>query len=454
MPSPLDSRLLSACYQGDSEEVVRLLDAGADLNAESHPHRETPLISAFRSRSFDVASLLLDRGARVTSSDISGWTTLHWATSNGAPPSMIKTLLDRGAEVNAKSNGGSTPLDCAAQCGNGSRFEPEEPEPGRYGKIIKLLLEWGASCGAAALVSASRAGNEEVVKLLLGAGARVNATTYQNTTALLAAARMGSPATVRLLLEHGADVNAQDSDRKSPLIWASESGSTETVRILLDRGARINRKDYLGGTALYWAARRQDNETTELLVDRGADPNLGKIHGWTALHSAVEHQNEAMARLLINHGADIHARADVERKSPFEMAEEKQLESLSQYMLENSVPVEQINQKLDAPAKEMNRNTSGAKPNETGRQCFIATATYGTPYAPEVILLKEFRDNILCRSFLGRICVRAYEKISPPLSDMISQSRIARKLIRLGIVGPALSFAHYLLQNPSQDVQK
>ena len=55
------------------------------------------------------------------------------------------------------------------------------------------------------------------------------------------------------------------------------------------------------------------------------------------------------------------------------------------------------------------------KPPKKGG-CFIATAVYGSYNAPEVIILRKFRDNFLLNYFMGRIFITFYYKISPPIA--------------------------------------
>lgn len=66
--------------------------------------------------------------------------------------------------------------------------------------------------------------------------------------------------------------------------------------------------------------------------------------------------------------------------------------------------------------------------------CFIATAVYGASMAPEVIVFRRFRDEVLLASTLGTWCIRIYYVISPPFATVISKSTrlrgIARKLLR------------------------
>ncbi|MAF14102.1 MAG: hypothetical protein CMI53_04405 [Parcubacteria group bacterium] len=46
--------------------------------------------------------------------------------------------------------------------------------------------------------------------------------------------------------------------------------------------------------------------------------------------------------------------------------------------------------------------------NLKSEKCFIATAVYGDVFAPEVEALRNFRNDTLSSSFLGRIFIRFY----------------------------------------------
>lgn len=54
--------------------------------------------------------------------------------------------------------------------------------------------------------------------------------------------------------------------------------------------------------------------------------------------------------------------------------------------------------------------------------CFVATAACGDPFAPEVIALTAFRDDVLSRSAIGRILIRVYYAVSPPIAGVIARS--------------------------------
>jgi len=66
----------------------------------------------------------------------------------------------------------------------------------------------------------------------------------------------------------------------------------------------------------------------------------------------------------------------------------------------------------------------------SGEPCFIATAAYGTASAPEVDLLREFRDGYLLTNCVGAAFVRAYYRLSPPVARFIATHDLARAGVR------------------------
>ncbi|WP_368881896.1 tetratricopeptide repeat protein [Shewanella algae] len=70
----------------------------------------------------------------------------------------------------------------------------------------------------------------------------------------------------------------------------------------------------------------------------------------------------------------------------------------------------------------------------SGSQCFIATAAYGTPMAEEINSLRKLRDDHLMHSLPGKIFVSTYNKVSPPIAEVISRNLtlmfITRRLLK------------------------
>ena len=54
--------------------------------------------------------------------------------------------------------------------------------------------------------------------------------------------------------------------------------------------------------------------------------------------------------------------------------------------------------------------------------CFVVTATYGTPHAKEVIRYRNFRDNYLRKFLLGRVLIRIYGSVGPTLAHLVTRS--------------------------------
>ena len=62
--------------------------------------------------------------------------------------------------------------------------------------------------------------------------------------------------------------------------------------------------------------------------------------------------------------------------------------------------------------------------------CYIATMAYGSYEAPEVLVLRRFRDEILKKTFLGRVFIANYYAFSPFLVKFVKKTGIAEKFIR------------------------
>ena len=87
------------------------------------------------------------------------------------------------------------------------------------------------------LIEAATNGPATSVRLLLAAGADMNATDNAGYTALIVAAAHGHAEIVRLLLAAGADTEATNRDGNTASILAERNGHSEIVRLIAqDRG--------------------------------------------------------------------------------------------------------------------------------------------------------------------------------------------------------------------------
>ena len=69
-----------------------------------------------------------------------------------------------------------------------------------------------------------------------------------------------------------------------------------------------------------------------------------------------------------------------------------------------------------------------------GGGCFIATAAYGSPMAPQVKVLREIRDRFLLTNSLGKSVVNFYYAFSPKAADFISKHACLRAMVRVGLL--------------------
>lgn len=77
---------------------------------------------------------------------------------------------------------------------------------------------------------------------------------------------------------------------------------------------------------------------------------------------------------------------------------------------------------------------SGGGGGGGGGGCFIATAAYGSPMAPQVKVLRKIRDRFLLTNSLGKTVVNFYYAFSPKLADFISEHAGLRAMVRVGLL--------------------
>lgn len=82
--------------------------------------------------------------------------------------------------------------------------------------------------------------------------------------------------------------------------------------------------------------------------------------------------------------------------------------------------------------------------SKSGATCFVATAAYGEPNHPDVILLRRFRDEMLHHSETGRRFISWYWRTGPKLARMIIWSPILRRVARSALK-PIVALAKVML---------
>lgn len=287
-----------ASLQGLQTIIEHLLDAGENPNTPDRD--ETPLCAASRYGQAAAVRLLIKARAELnTYSIIPGvgtkWTALHVAVQSGSDET-VRLLIEAGANVHATTADGETALEWLFKT---TLNKPEE-------EMVRLLLNAGAEVKILGkrklsfLHIAARCGNEAVLHALIQAGIDVNIIADDNGgTALHTAVKYGTETATRVLLGAGVDIEARALlTQETALHKASTYGTDAVVALLLEAGADIGATNLNGYTALHNASKRGDPAIVKLLLQAGADINARTIYNETALRVAKRYGNKAVVQVL------------------------------------------------------------------------------------------------------------------------------------------------------------
>ncbi|CZR64822.1 uncharacterized protein PAC_14721 [Phialocephala subalpina] len=171
-----------------------------------------------------------------------------------------------------------------------------------------VVLETPNWCGRTSLENATCHGFNEIVEVLLQAGANLYHKDFTGRTSLHLVAQRGHVATAKVLVKYGAELDSGHWNSETPLHLAIRDHHAEIIKLLLNSGASANVKSVTGITPLMLAAWKGDTTTMKLLLEKGADINLFDINEWTALHKAAYKGHVEVCEVLLEHGASIDSR--------------------------------------------------------------------------------------------------------------------------------------------------
>lgn len=250
---------LSACVSGDEEEVDDLLDKGANINTTTIDG-VTALHQAVIDGKIETISFLLDRGADIDAQDNEGWTPLHAAVCCGSLP-IVKLLCERGADLTYVNSDKELATDLAEdeeikQYLNDEfekqKIDIDECKHREFNIMMKDCTEWIRSgkyldkphpkTGATALHVAASKGYNQLIGMLIRAGANVHLKDFEGWTPLHAAAHWGEKDACRILMENGAKLTEKNYADQDVLRVADES-ITEYLKELQNK---INLKQPTG----------------------------------------------------------------------------------------------------------------------------------------------------------------------------------------------------------------
>jgi ankyrin repeat protein len=263
----LNDLLFEAADKGNTDDVLKQLLKGADVNSKTY-EGITPLMYAAQNGHLEVAEILIHNGADVNARPADGVTALIAATRFNHED-VIDTLIHYGALMNVKTNDSATALLYASAYG--------------YFIPVDMLVFYGANVnlsaidGSSPLIIASLFGNKEIVELLLNKGADIYAKDSTGWTALHCAVYNSHIDIVKLLLEKGAAVNQKNKDSYTALAIASETGNSEIAEYLLSHGADVSFKTNDSASAFRLALLNNKIDILKTLKKNGAKKELKPV---------------------------------------------------------------------------------------------------------------------------------------------------------------------------------
>jgi uncharacterized protein len=320
-----ETALMLAAGAGSLDGVKALLRLGVDANAAEPRQHQTALMWAAAEGHSDVISGLLKAGAKVDAVSGGGFTPLLFAVVKGDAPS-IKTLLAAGADPNHALPNGNTPLMVAVS---------------RQRTLAAMaLLEGGANPAArdglmknTPLHLAAQAGDVIVAKALLERKADPNARTARTVAApgrgggggfrggasgeqtpLMLAAASDHEDVMRVLVAAGADPLLRTQDGKNLVMVAAGGGKINTVKYAYELDPHVDLVAEGGATIMHLAVglggRTQPEvcEIVQFLADHGAALDELDAGGRTPIARAdgipVDQAIDLLTKLLADRGLE------------------------------------------------------------------------------------------------------------------------------------------------------
>jgi uncharacterized protein len=289
--------LIYAVREGNADAVNALLKAGADINEVSAGDHSSPLLIATINGQFDLAKMLLDRGANPKLASDAGATPLYatinmqWIPKASYPQpaartkqsitylALMEALLDKGADPNVRltkhlwymsyvfdllgvNTAGATPFWRAA-------YGLDVP-------AMKLLVAHGADPNIPTFKPAGRLQNPD-------APAELDSASKTDPSGL-PPVPVGGPGVYPIHAATGVgygDGFAANAHQHAPDAWIP------ALRYLVEElHADVNARDFNGYTPLHNAATRGDDEMIKYLVSKGADVKAVSRKGQTTVDMA------------------------------------------------------------------------------------------------------------------------------------------------------------------------
>lgn len=300
--SPVDLTLLEKSAENSAKIMQMIIDKVNKKLINDSLEGKTPLIIAVGNSYIDTAKILIENGANINAVDIEGWSALSYAVNNGdieiakllltnkakikgelllaikspiveSSINIMKLLIDNKANINYTDENGFNPLNIAIESGDM--------------ELTKFLITNGANVnslmqdGVSLIGYAIAQNNMDLLQILIENGANVNYTNGDSwaDTPLMTSSRLGLDNVVRILLTRNADINAVDMNGNTALHTAALNSQLSVVKLLLEKNPNLDIQNKVGNTALHLAVISGNIDIVGELVLKGANTKIRNNDG-------------------------------------------------------------------------------------------------------------------------------------------------------------------------------
>ncbi len=332
------SPLWVAAYTGNREMVECLLAHGAVVNPREG---NTPLLIAAVKGDTHIIQQLINMGSLVNTVDRNKWSALSHAMKNGQANTVNVLLEQKDVDIKVIDNADDSLLHLAVSGGSINCVQLLVDHLYHIQQcscifsqscqtILQMWLERKNNLGRSSLWLASFLGFDDILELLIEAGAHINTTDKTNTSAVHAAAKRGQYDTLTRLLQQRAKLTynmfnetpmdcsiAQhdiycfseilqhtiNDDIQQTFLKVLHENKTSFVAAILPK-LTLKEKNILGKTALDIAIENNNTEIARMLLEAGVEITIQGDHN--PFVRAIHHGSNDMVLLFLSHKVQDH----------------------------------------------------------------------------------------------------------------------------------------------------
>ncbi|XP_043461637.1 uncharacterized protein LOC122498119 [Leptopilina heterotoma] len=227
----------------------------------------------------------------------------------------------------------------------------------RKQNVVKILIEFGAKVDVrdgnkqTPLFHAVQTKQTEIAEMLLKAGANVNAKDYCNMMPINFAfgeredtssnEKYKPSKLVTLLCSYGAELNFKNCGSGNTLVAACEIGNLKEMEFLIEHGADLLSTDEYGRTAINRAAIKYNYNIVDFLLRQGVDINVKDIEYQNTIHE-LSNTKANIKRMIANAGDNTYEAISVDWNLNFISDEVKKSAEMIEFLTDNGADINSL----------------------------------------------------------------------------------------------------------------